>query len=212
MARLFWVLCVFVMWLPLASAAAPKVLVLGDSLSAAYGIPLEAGWVHLLQERIRSHGLPHEVVNASVSGETARGGRERLPELLDRHGPELVLIELGGNDGLRGLAPDTLREHLSAMVSMARASGAQPVLFAMRIPSNYGPSYTERFHATFRAVSEDQDVALVPFLLTPIAEDRDAFQDDGIHPNASAQPVILDFVWPHLKPLLGASKSASGRN
>lgn len=203
---------VLVMWLPLASAGAPKVLVLGDSLSAAYGIPLESGWVHLLQERIRSHDLPHEVVNASVSGETARGGRERLPELLERHDPVLVLIELGGNDGLRGLAPDTLQAHLAAMVTMVQARGAQPVLFAMRIPSNYGPAYTERFRQTFSEVSRRHDVPLVPFLLRPIAEDATHFQDDGIHPNAAAQPVILDFVWPHIRPLLRASKSAAGRN
>ncbi|WP_420428047.1 arylesterase [Algiphilus sp.] len=212
MAKTFWVLGVFVLWLPLVSAAAPKLLVLGDSLSAAYGIPLESGWVHLLQERIRSHDLPHTVINASVSGETARGGRERLPELLARHEPSLVLIELGGNDGLRGLAPGTLREHLSAMVRMVQQSDAQPVLFAMRIPSNYGPAYTERFRQSFETVAESHDVPLVPFLLTPIAEDRSAFLDDGIHPSAEAQPRILDFVWPYIEPLLHASKRAAVRN
>ena len=211
MTKTFWLLGVFVLWLPLASGAAPRVLVLGDSLSAAYGIPLKAGWVHLLQERIRSRDLPHVVVNASVSGETARGGRERLPELLARHDPQLVLIELGGNDGLRGLAPAKLREHLSSMVALTQQAEAQPVLFAMRIPSNYGPAYTEAFRASFQTVADAHEVPIVPFLLTPIAEDRAAFQDDGIHPTAAAQPRILDFVWPYLEPLLHASKREAGR-
>ena len=124
--------------LPLPAAAAPKVLVLGDSLSAAYGIALEAGWVHLFQERIRSRGLPHEVINTSVSGETTSGGLARLPDLLDKHEPELVLIALGGNDGLRGLPIPRMEENLRAMLDSVQAAGAEAALFEMRIPSNYG--------------------------------------------------------------------------
>ncbi|MGB0213448.1 arylesterase [Algiphilus sp.] len=203
---------VLVSGMPLQAAAAPSVLVLGDSLSAAYGIPLEAGWVNLLRERIRSRDLPHEVVNASVSGETSRGGRERLPALLASHEPTIVLIELGGNDGLRGLPPARLRENLAAMARMSRDAGAMPVLFEMRIPSNYGPAYTEAFTATFAAVAEAHEVPLVPFLLADFADDEDAFLDDGIHPTAASQPRILDTVWPHLAPLLGASKPSAARN
>ena len=205
-------LLLMVVVLPLPAAAAPKLLVMGDSLSAAYGIPLEAGWVHLLQERIRSRGLPHEVINASVSGETTAGGLARLPDLLDKHEPDIVLIALGGNDGLRGQPLARMAENLGAMVRKARAAGADVALFAMRLPSNYGPTYTERFHATFSRVAEAEGAALVPFLLADFADDPEAFLDDGIHPSAQAQPAILEAVWPHLEPLLHASKSGSDRN
>ena len=198
--------------LPLPAAAAPKVLVLGDSLSAAYGIALEAGWVHLFQERIRSRGLPHEVINASVSGETTSGGLARLPGLLDKHEPEVVLIALGGNDGLRGLPVSRMAENLRAMLGRTQAAGAEAALFEMRIPSNYGATYTDRFRAAFTRVAEAEDAVLIPFLLADIAEDPEAFLDDGIHPSAQAQPGILEAVWPHLAPMLGASKSGSDRN
>ncbi|WP_232226812.1 arylesterase [Algiphilus aromaticivorans] len=198
--------------LPLPAAAAPKVLVLGDSLSAAYGIALEAGWVHLFQERIRSRGLPHQVINASVSGETTSGGLERLPDLLDKHEPELVLIALGGNDGLRGLPIPRMEENLRAMLDSVQAAGAEAALFEMRIPSNYGATYTQRFRAAFSQVAEAEGAVLVPFLLADIAGDPSAFLDDGIHPSAQTQPVILKAVWPHLLPMLGASKSGSDRN
>ena len=198
--------------LPLPAAAAPKVLVLGDSLSAAYGIALEAGWVHLFQERIRSRGLSHEVINTSVSGETTSGGLARLPDLLDKHEPELVLIALGGNDGLRGLPIPRMEENLRAMLDSVQAAGAEAALFEMRIPSNYGATYTDRFRAAFTRVAEAEDAVLIPFLLADIAEDPEAFLDDGIHPSAQAQPGILEAVWPHLAPMLGASKSGSDRN
>lgn len=185
-----------------ASGAAPTILVLGDSLSAAYGIPAERGWVALLQERLRSRGYPHVVVNASISGETTAGGLMRLPALLDRHRPQMVLIELGGNDGLRGLPLDRLAGNLTRMATLSREAGAVPVLFEMRIPSNYGPTYSAGFEAVFRQVAKALDTPLVPFFLASIALDPDAFLDDGIHPNVDSQPKMLKAAWPILEAVL----------
>ncbi|MES0873181.1 arylesterase [Sinimarinibacterium thermocellulolyticum] len=182
----------------------PTILVLGDSLSAAYGIPAERGWVALLQERLRQRGYPHGVVNASVSGETTAGGLARLPALLDRHRPQMVLIELGGNDGLRGLPLTELEDNLRRAAVLCRDAGATPVLFEMRIPSNYGPTYTQGFQAAFTKVARALDVPLVPFFLADIALDPDAFLDDGIHPSADAQPRMLDAAWPTIEAALPA--------
>src|SRR5262249_26811392 len=145
---------------------------------------------------------PHEVINASVSGETSSGGLARLPAVLNQHKPEIVLIELGGNDGLRGLPAKNLRENLAAMVALARKSGAQPVLFEMRIPPNYGLIYFGQFRATFGEVAKSAKIPMVPFFLGTIADKPGMFQDDGIHPVAAAQGQMLDAVWPTLKPLL----------
>lgn len=187
---------------PAAACAAPKVLVLGDSLSAAYGIELQDGWVAMLQQRIRNEALPHEVVNASISGETTAGGLARLPELLQRHEPALVLIQLGGNDGLRGQPVARLADNLARLVELSAAAGAQAVLFEMMIPPNYGPAYTERFTRSFNEVGERLEVPVVPFFLMAIAQDAGRFQADGIHPTAEAQPELLDAVWPYVEPLL----------
>lgn len=192
-----------------ASAASPVILVLGDSLSAAYGIPQSAGWVALLQQRLADEGLPHRVVNASVSGETSTGGLTRLPALLDRHRPDLVLIELGGNDGLRGQPIARLKENLHSMIRLSREAGARPVLFEMRIPSNYGPAYTEAFFRSFSEVGEQAQVPVVPFFLAAIAEDEAWFQPDGIHPTEAAQVKMLDAVWPHLQPLLDPVRASA---
>lgn len=180
-------------------ATAPVILVLGDSLSAAYGIPASQGWVALLQQRLQSRGYPQRVVNASVSGETTSGGLSRLPALLDRHKPQLVLLELGGNDGLRGLPLTRLQENLSRMAELSRKAGAVPVLFEMHIPSNYGRSYATGFNAAFKTVAGALKAPLVPFWLEAIALDPDAFLDDGIHPTAAVQPKMLDAVWPTLE-------------
>lgn len=185
-----------------AETDAPVIVVLGDSLSAAYGIDARRGWVALLGERLEAEGLPHRIVNASVSGETTSGGLARLPRLLERHAPEWVLIELGGNDGLRGLPVSELQRNLQRMVDLSIEANAQPVLFEMMIPSNYGPAYTGQFSASFSEVAEDSGAPLVPFLLADIATDPDAFLADGIHPNADSQPIILDAVWATLGPLL----------
>ncbi len=181
---------------------APRILVLGDSLSAAYGLPLEQGWVNLLQARLRAEGYPHAVVNESVAGETTAGGLARLPASLQRNRPALVLIELGANDGLRGLSLAVLKSNLLQMVTLVREAGATPLVFEMRIPPNYGPLYTERFVALYGELAAAEGVPLVPFFLSAIALDPGAFQEDGIHPTAAAQPALLDAVWPHLRDLL----------
>jgi acyl-CoA thioesterase-1 len=185
-----------------AAAGKPVILVLGDSLSAGYGIPVDQGWVARLQRRLDAEGYGYAVVNASVSGETTVGALERLPRALARHKPALVVIELGGNDGLRGLPVAELRANLEALVSVSREAGAQVLLAAVRMPPNYGPQYTEKFYAVYEGVAKDLRVPWVPFFLEGIALREDLFQDDGIHPDLRAQPILLDNVWPVLEPLL----------
>lgn len=190
-------------------AAAPVILVMGDSLSAAFGIPQTQGWVALLQQRLKAQGYPHRVVNASISGETTVGGLGRLPALLERHRPQWVLLELGANDGLRALPLPQMQGNLERMIALSRQAGARPVLFEMRLPANYGP-YAERFRQVFQQVARQEKLPLVPFFLMPIALDPAQFLEDGLHPAASAQPKLLDAVWPTLAPLLqqGAVKAA----
>lgn len=202
--RKFLVLLLAFLGLSSAAAAAgrPVILVLGDSLSAGYGVPVEQGWVARLQQRLDAEGYGYTVVNASVSGETTVGALERLPRALARHKPALVVIELGGNDGLRGLPVAELRANLEALVSVSREAGARVLLAAVRMPPNYGPQYTEKFYAVYEGVARDLRVPWVPFFLEGIALREDLFQDDGIHPDLEAQPILLDNVWPVLKPLL----------
>lgn len=180
----------------------PVILVVGDSLSSAYGIPVAEGWVARLQRRLEREGYPYRVVNASISGDTTGGGLARLDAALERHRPAWVLLELGGNDGLRGIMPRVTRDNLEAMVEQVRAAGARPLLLGIQIPPNYGPVYTRRFAAVFPDVAEAQGVPLVPFLLEGVAGDPALMQDDGIHPRAAAQGRILDNVWEVLAPLL----------
>jgi len=175
---------------------------MGDSLSAAYGMRVEQGWVSLLQRRLESEGYGYRVVNASESGETTGGALARLPRALDRHQPAVVIIELGGNDGLRGLPVGGVQSNLESMVRLSRESGARVLLIGMRIPPNYGPAYTKAFHELFKQVAASQRVPLVPFFLDGIALDERLMQDDGLHPNAAAQPKLLAQVWPLLTPLL----------
>ncbi|MET0402489.1 MAG: arylesterase [Cystobacter sp.] len=178
------------------------VLVMGDSLSAAYGLSPEEGWVALTAARMAKERPGWRVVNASVSGETTAGGASRIEGELARNKPEVVIIELGGNDGLRGLPLKQTRAHLEKMVGAAKAAGARVLLVGMRMPPNLGKAYTEGFAANFRTVAEAHQVALLPFLLEPIAMDRAAFQPDNIHPIATAQPKLRDHVWPALTALL----------
>lgn len=185
-----------------AGAGAASVLVLGDSLSAGYGIAVEQSWPALLEERLNREKFPLSVVNASISGETTAGGRSRLPALLQREHPAVVVIALGANDGLRGLALDASRVNLRQMVRDAKAAGARVLLVGMRLPPNYGPDYTQAFDALFAAVAKQEQTALLPFLLEPIALDDAAFQADRLHPVAAVQPKILDHVWKSLRPLL----------
>ncbi|MDR9433452.1 MAG: arylesterase [Spiribacter sp.] len=189
-----------------ASAAepesSPRVLVLGDSLSAAYNMPSSAGWVALLRERLDKDAT---VINAAISGDTTAGARARLAQVLDRHNPSLVIIALGGNDGLRGVSLDAFRENLNAMITAARQSGAEVLLAGVRLPSNYGTAFIERFLNVYEEVASARDVAFVPKLLAGVAEDPELMQADGIHPNQTAQPIILENIWQGLLPLLDSA-------
>jgi acyl-CoA thioesterase-1 len=186
-----------------ANAGTPVILVFGDSLSAGYGLKhVEEGWVELLRMKLKAEGYGYEVVNASVSGETTAGGLARLPRALAVHQPQIVLVELGGNDGLRALPLDQMRANIAKMIDLAVAARARVLLLGMRIPPNYGPQYTEQFHAVFGQVAGDKQVPMVPFLLADIALSPALMQADGIHANELGQPRILDNVWPGLKPLL----------
>jgi acyl-CoA thioesterase-1 len=195
------VLCL-VLAAPVTRADTPAVLVLGDSLSAAYGMRVEQGWVALLQDRLKAAGYGYRVVNASSSGETTGGALARLPRALEKHRPGVVILELGGNDGLRGLPIVEIRRNLDQLVHLSRQAGAQVLLIGMRIPPNYGPAYTRAFHDLFGQVATAKKVPLVPFFLDGIALDDALMLEDGLHPNAAAQPKLLDAVWPTLQPLL----------
>jgi acyl-CoA thioesterase I len=194
-----------------AVASDRTILVFGDSLSAAHGIRPEQGWVALLDARLKAQGYGYEVVNASVSGETSSGGVERLPRALKLHQPGTVILELGANDGLRGLPLTATRDNLAQMVRLAQASGARVLLIGIRIPPNYGPRYTEEFARVFPDLANQYHLPLVPFLLAGVALDPDLMQEDGMHPNARGQPRLLDNVWPYLKPLLKKNPETGGR-
>lgn len=183
-------------------ASGRTILVFGDSLSAALGLRPEQGWVELLARRLQSQGYGYEVVNASVSGETSSGGLQRLPRALELHRPVIVVLELGANDGLRGLPVDSMRANLAQMVRLAQAAGARVLLVGIRIPPNYGQRYGEQFAATYPAMAQADHLPLVPFLLQDVALHPTLMQEDGMHPNAAGEPVVLENVWPHLKPLL----------
>nr|WP_308807454.1 arylesterase [Pseudoduganella buxea] len=179
-------------------------LVVGDSLSAEYGLARGSGWVALLEKKLQASSSDVRIVNASVSGETTSGGRTRLPALLARHKPDIVVIELGANDGLRGLPVAAADANLRAMVSTAKKAGSQVLLVGMRIPPNYGRDYAEKFFAMFGRISRDEKVPLAPFMLDGVAEKADLFQADRLHPLATAHPIILANIWPTLQPLLRA--------
>jgi acyl-CoA thioesterase-1 len=194
-----------------AVASDHTILVLGDSLSAALGIRPEQGWVALLAQRLQAQGYGYQIVNASVSGETTSGGLERLPRALQLHQPGTVILELGANDGLRGLPVDETRENLARMVRLSQAAGARVLLVGMRIPPNYGPRYTEQFARMFPELANQYHLPLVPFLLEKVALDPTRMQQDGMHPNARGEPPVLDTLWPYLKPLLKKNPQSGGR-
>jgi acyl-CoA thioesterase-1 len=185
-----------------AVASARTILVFGDSLSAAYGIRPEQGWVALLTQRLKAQGYGYQIVNASVSGETSSGGLERLPRALQLHQPALVILELGANDALRGLPLSATRANLVAMVQLSRSAGARVLLVGLRIPPNYGPRYTQQFASIFPELANQYHLPLVPFLLEKVALDPTRMQADGLHPNAEGEPPVLDTLWPYLEPLL----------
>ncbi len=207
------------LWSPVAAAnslpdenrsAEPlRVLVFGDSLSAAYGMPDSASWPALLGERLAEREKDWKVVNVSISGDTTAGGRTRLPEVLERAAFEVVILALGGNDGLRGLPPQAMRENLEAMVDAIKAVDADTLLLGIRIPPNYGRRYTERFEAVFADLAEERGLAFEPFFLEDVLLDDGMLMDDGIHPSEAAQPHLLDAIWPRLEPMVDEAEARS---
>ncbi|TPW23193.1 arylesterase [Marinobacter nauticus] len=191
-----------------ALASQNTVLVVGDSLSAAHGVPSETAWVELLRDRINSQELNWTVVNASIGGETTDGGLRRLPSLLETHDPNIVIIELGGNDGLRGFPPNVIESNLANMIEQVRDTGATPLLVGMQIPPNYGQRYTTMFADIFPNLSDRYNTPLVPFFLDGIYDQDGLMQGDGIHPTEEAQPRLLDNIWPKLEPLLNKQASS----
>ena len=189
--------------------AAYTILIVGDSLSASYGIPVEQGWVALLQSRLGEQCAHCSVINASISGDTTAGARARLPQAIDRHQPRVVILELGGNDGLRGLSLAEMRQNLAAMIAMAQGEGARVLLIGVQLPPNYGSRYTERFQAVYHQLAQQHDVTLLASLVDGVGTRAELMQADGIHPNAQAQPLIMARVWEHLEPLLEARQGGS---
>ena len=195
-----------------ASSERPVLLVLGDSLSAEYGLQRGQGWVQLLANQLQQSGSNYTVVNASISGDTTSGGRARLPALLKQHRPSIVIIELGGNDGLRGLPVARMQDNLATMIRASQATGARVVVAGIRMPPNYGREYTERFYNAFASVAKQYNTALVPFLLEGFSDSPELFQADRIHPSAQAQARILQTVWPALEPMIvtrGSTKASA---
>ncbi|MDD2759997.1 MAG: arylesterase [Methylomonas sp.] len=195
------VLIVILGLLPL-TAAAKSIVVLGDSISAGYGIDAGAGWVSLLQQRFNQRHDGHVISNESISGDTSAGGLARIDQVLAKHKPELVLVELGANDGLRGLSPQQMRSNLSEIIGRCRQSGAKVLMLGMKIPPNYGKRFVDMFYNVYRELSTELNVPLVPFILEDIALNPDLMQPDGLHPNASAQPLIAEKIWPYIEVLL----------
>jgi len=192
----------FVAWSIPAFAANPKILVYGDSLSAAYGIPQQQGWAALLKEKLTRENLNFEVINASISGETTSGGLTRLARTLEQTKPQTIIIELGANDGLRGLPVKNMRDNLDAMIQLSKKSGARVLLIGMRIPPNYGQKYTEEFSQTYTKLASQHKIPVVPFMLENVAAKPDLIQQDGLHPNTLGQPIILENIWPALQRLI----------
>jgi acyl-CoA thioesterase I len=203
MSRAFSTLLLFIVlsW-PAAAAAEKSILVVGDSLSAAYGIPRNRGWVALLEERLKREQPDYIVVNASISGDTSGGGRARLKPLLERHRPAVMILALGANDGLRGMPMAQIRSNLAAMIEEAHAARARVLLLGMKMPPNYGEVYAQSFEAVFRELARSHRVAFAPFPLEDFADKPDFFLSDRIHPTEAAQPLMLERVWKGLKPLL----------
>jgi len=205
MRSLISILFLLVVWA--SPLQAKTLLVLGDSLSAAYGMPAEQGWVSLLEQELKQRKLADRVINASISGETSSGGLQRLPRLLADYKPDLVVLELGANDGLRGTPLRIMKQNLRQLVELSLQSGADVMLVGIRIPPNYGPQYTERFYSIYPELAQEYQLSLVPFLLERVALHPSFMQADGLHPTAEAQPVLLQTVWPHLAPLLQPAAS-----
>ncbi len=192
-----------------AVAERPAIVVLGDSLSAAYGIDVDDSWVHLLQQRLHQQGYPYRVVNASISGDTTRGGLTRLPQTFAQHAPHILLLQLGGNDGLRALPLDEMRRNLGTIIEQSRENGTKVLLIGVRLPPNYGEVYIKKFHGVYSELAQHYKVPLVPYLLEGVGGHDQLMQVDGLHPNSDAQARMLDNVWPRLLPLLQRKQQAS---
>lgn len=191
-----------------ALASTPSVLVFGDSLSAGYGMEVDQSWPALLQIRLKEEGYEHQVINASISGETSEGGAQRIAAAIERYAPAVVVLELGGNDGLRGYPPKRLRSNLQTMIERSRKAGAEVVLLGIRIPSNYGPRYTRSFENVYRELAENYALPWVEFFMEGVALEESLMQDDGIHPNASAQSTLLNNAWPAILDALQVEATA----
>ncbi|MBX9912855.1 MAG: arylesterase [Pseudomonadaceae bacterium] len=200
--RVWWMGLLVALWLPLQGASAATLLVLGDSISAGFGLDTRLGWVNLLQQRLTAQGLDYKVVNASISGDTSAGGLARLGPLLSEHKPKLVVVELGGNDGLRGLPPAQMQQNLASIIGQSQAGGARVLLLGMQLPANYGARYNQLFTQVYVQLAASEKVALVPFFLEGVGGVPLLMQGDGIHPAAAGQPRMLDNLWPQLQPLL----------
>ena len=205
--REFLTLFLFLIAFPAASAEAPTVLVFGDSLSAGYGIDVDQSWTTLLQARLRGQGYEHRVVNASISGETTEGGASRIHGTMERFDPSVVILELGGNDGLRGFPPERMRGNLRTIIETSKAGGAAVVLLGIRIPTNYGARYTQAFEKIYRELAAELEVPWIEFFMEGIAMNEELMQDDGIHPNAEAQAILLDNAWPIIQEALEQAKT-----
>ena len=196
------VLCLLMMLMLPATGSAATIMIYGDSLSAGYGLPRQAGWTNLLLQRLHDENFDYKIVNASISGETTLGGKNRIAEALSAHKPEIVIVALGANDGLRGQSLDAMRANLDAIIQTCIKRNVRVLLVGMRLPPNYGAAYTEKFHAIFRDLAQRRKLPLVPFLLDGFADNAALFQADGIHPAAQAQPLMLDNIWKVLRPML----------
>jgi acyl-CoA thioesterase-1 len=203
----FLYLMVFLLFLPARGTAAGTLLIVGDSLSAAYGIPVETGWVALLQQQLAAEHPGWQIVNASISGDTTANARARMPQAVSTHQPDIVVLELGGNDGLRGLSLDAMRDNLAAMIELAQAQGAGILLVGVDLPPNYGPRYTEKFRLVYQSLAADHRVVLLPSLLDGVGTRTELMQTDGIHPNGKAQAQIAARVAEYLEPLLQKQRS-----
>lgn len=200
--RMMWLSAGLALYCLAQSAAAGTLLVVGDSISAGFGLDTRQGWVTLLEQRLRNEGFDDKVVNASISGDTSAGGQARLSALLAEHKPTLVVLELGGNDGLRGQPPQQLQQNLASMIDRARDAGAKVVLLGMRLPPNYGVRYTTAFAQVYETLANEKNVPLVPFFLEGVGGVPALMQADGIHPAQGAQERLLENAWPAIKPLL----------
>ena len=196
------ILVVLLMTASVQAGEAPTVLIFGDSLSAGFGIDVDQSWAALLQQRLESQGYEHRVVNASISGETTEGGAAQIENAIETFSPELIILELGGNDGLRGFPPARIKDNLASIAGRAKASGADVVLLGIRIPTNYGTRYTQAFEGVYREVAEELDIRWIEFFMEGVALNDDLLQDDRIHPNAEAQPILLDNAWPIIRATL----------